>query len=283
MSNLSPTEKEYFEELFGMETGYVLDNVEANITNAKFQSIINDATELDVLSKKYEKYGKSKAKRLRAFWEMEKDESVAKLLNELLNIYALKQQTNGENPEENAIYNQCRNIVQKLSGEKPASKNAISAFLKIDFGEVSFDNINIEDSVKPILEGRLSEAKRGLEAGNPISVIFMCGSILEGLLLAVAQQNPKQFNTCKISPKDEDGKVQSFNKWSLSQFIDVSNNLGYLDIDTKKFSHALRDFRNYIHPFEEMKSGFTPTVNTAKVCLQVLRAAIVSLQNKTEV
>jgi len=277
MANLSPTEKEFFEELFGMETGYILENVEANITNARFRSIVQDTTGLDVMTKKYEKYGKSKAKRLRAFWETEPDEKVANLLDELLNIYALKQQVNNKKPEENAIYKQCRIIVQKLTGKKPTPANAAEEFLQKDFGDVSFDDINIEESIKPILEGRLREAKSGLEANNPMSVIFMCGSILEGLLLAVAQQNPKAFNTCKISPKDDDGKVLPFNKWSLSQFIDVANNLGYLDIDIQKFSHALRDFRNYIHPHEEMKSEFTPNQETAKICLQVLRAAVVSI------
>jgi len=44
MSTLTPTEKEFFEELFGMETGYVLENVEANITNARFRSIVRDTT-----------------------------------------------------------------------------------------------------------------------------------------------------------------------------------------------------------------------------------------------
>ncbi len=280
MSNLSPTEKEFFEELFGMETGWILENVEANITNARFQSIVKDTTEKDILSKTYETYGKSKAKRLRAFWEIESDEKVASLLDELLNIYAFKQQVNGKKPEENAIYKQCRNIVQKLSGKKPSPANAVEEFLQKDFGNVSFNEIDIEKSIKPILEGRLKEAKSGLEANNPISVIFMCGSILEGLLLAIAQQSPKEFNTCTISPKDKEGKVLPFYRWSLSQFIDVANELDYLDIDTKKFSHVLRDFRNYIHPFEEMKSGFTPTPETAKVCLQVLRAAIVSLQKE---
>ena len=278
MSNLSPTEKEFFEELFGMSSGWILKNIEADITNPKFRSIVKDTTGKDIMSKTYETYGKSKAKRLRSFWETESDEKVANLLDELLNIYVLKQQVNGEKPEENAIYKQCRNIVEKLYGKKPSPANAAEEFLQKDFGEVSFDDLDIEDSIKPILEGRLREAKSGLEANNPMSVIFMCGSILEGLLLAVAQQNPKAFNTCKISPKDEERKVLPFNKWSLNQFIDVANNLGYLDIDIQKFSHALRDFRNYIHPFEEMKSGFTPSPETAKVCLQVLRAAIVSLQ-----
>lgn len=263
-----------------METGWILENVDANITNARLQSIVKDTTGKDIMSKTYETYGKSKAKRLRAFWERDVDADVANVLNELLNIYAFKKQTKGEKPEENAIYKQCRNIVQKLSGKKPSPVNAAEEFLQKDFGEVSFEEIDIKESIKPILEGRLREAKSGLEANNPLSVIFICGSILEGLLLAVAQQNPKQFNTCNISPKDEEGNVLLFNKWSLSQFIDVANKLGYLDIDTKKFSHVLRDFRNYIHPFEEMKSGFTPTPETAKVCLQVLRAAIVSLQKE---
>jgi len=280
MSSLSPTEIEFFEELFEMETGYILDNVEANITNAKFQSIIKSATGIDIYHKRFEEKGTSKANRLRVFWEREIDEDIANVLNELLNIYAFKKQTRGENPEENAIYKQCRNIVQKLSGKKPSSANAAEEFLQKDFGEVTFDKIDIEESIKPILAGRLKEARQGLEANNPLSVIFMCGSILEGLLLAVAQQNPKQFNTCNISPKDEEGKVLPFNRWSLSQFIDVANELGYLDIDIKKFSHVLRDFRNYIHPFEELKSGFTPTPETAKVCLQVLRATIVSLQKE---
>lgn len=278
MSTLSPTEKQYFEELFGMETGYILENEGANITNAKFQSIINDATGLDVMSKKFEKYGKSKAKRLRAFWELESNEDIASVLDELLNIYALKKKTKGEKAEENVIYKQCRSIVQKLSGKKATPKDVASAFLSKEFGEVSFNNIDIEESVKPILEGRLREAKRGLKTGNSLSVIFMCGSILEGLLLAIAQKNPKKFNSCKISPKDKDDKVKPFHEWSLSQFINVANELGYLDIDTKKFSHVLRDFRNYIHPFEEMKSGFTPNQETAKICLQVLRAAVVNIQ-----
>ncbi len=41
--------------------------------------------------------------------------------------------------------------------------------------------------------------------------------------------------------------------------------------------HGLRDFRNYIHPYEQMVSGFTPDDHTAKVCFQVLKAALASL------
>jgi hypothetical protein len=63
-------------------------------------------------------------------------------------------------------------------------------------------------------------------------------------------------------------------EWNLSTFIDVAKDLGLIQHDTQKFSHSLRDFRNYIHPFKQMTSGFNPREHTAKICLQVLKAAI---------
>lgn len=44
--------------------------------------------------------------------------------------------------------------------------------------------------------------------------------------------------------------------------------------DVRKFSHTLRDFRNYIHPFQQMSSGLTPNESTAKICMQVLQVAL---------
>jgi len=102
----------------------------------------------------------------------------------------------------------------------------------------------------------------------------LAGSTLEGILLGVATRCPKQFNRSAASPKDKSGKVRPFQEWSLSSFIDVAKDLGLIRVDTHKFSHVLRQFRNYIHPFEQMASGFAPRQHTAKICLQVLRAAI---------
>ena len=68
-----------------------------------------------------------------------------------------------------------------------------------------------------------------------------------------------------------------FHEWSLAQLIDVACEVGMLKPDIKKFSHGLRDFRNYIHPYEQVVSGFAPDEHTAKVCLQVLKATLASL------
>jgi uncharacterized protein with HEPN domain len=81
----------------------------------------------------------------------------------------------------------------------------------------------------------------------------------------------------KGSPKDKTGKVKYFQDWCLSDFINVARELNLLGEDVKKFSHALRDFRNYIHPYQQMSSNFNPDEHTAKICWQVLQTAIIQL------
>lgn len=116
-----------------------------------------------------------------------------------------------------------------------------------------------------------------IKAGVPLAVIFHCGSILEGILLGLAQKNPREFNMSSSAPRKE-GKVKSFPEWSLANFIDVVHNLGYVREDVKKFSHSLRDFRNYIHPYEQASNGFMPSEDTANICYQVLKAAITQIK-----
>ena len=108
----------------------------------------------------------------------------------------------------------------------------------------------------------------------------MCGSILEGVLLNAATKNMARFNQAPASPKDKHGKVKAIHEWTLSSLIDVSFECGLLRLDVKKFSHGLRDFRNYIHPHEQRAAKFDPDAHTARICYQVLRAVFAGLREK---
>jgi hypothetical protein len=67
-------------------------------------------------------------------------------------------------------------------------------------------------------------------------------------------------------------------KWIIANdFINVARDLNLVGEDVKKFSHALRDFRNYIHPYQQMSSNFNPDEHTAQICWKVLQAAITQL------
>lgn len=147
-------------------------------------------------------------------------------------------------------------------------------FLEKEFDDLSTDALGIGFEVSEIINIRIEEIKKCFSAKAYLSVIFLSGSSLEGILLGIAIKFPKEFNQAQSSPKDKELKVRLLHDWTLSQLIDTSYELGIIKEDVKKFSHALRDFRNYIHPYQQVSSGFNPDEHTAKICFQVLKAAI---------
>lgn len=274
MSTLKTIDRQPFEDLLGMSGGYVLD-----FTDATFASFFAESVRCNIHDGRYTTYGTSKAKKLRAFWDLESDQTVAKVLTELLDLWEYKNPKPDE--KDAAKASRCREIVRRLNGNWPPAEVTEKDFLQQDFKNADIDQVPIEASLIPILQARFAEAGRSLHANAPLASIFMCGSVLEGLLLGTALANPRQFNQASASPKDsKTGSVKAFPEWSLAQMIDVACELGFLKLDIKKFSHALRDFRNYIHPYQQMSSQFAPDKHTAEICMQVLRAAIACLSGR---
>lgn len=162
----------------------------------------------------------------------------------------------------------------KIDFEQQKSEVKEDDFLNREFSDISIEKIGLDGTISDVLTSRFDEIQKCFRAKSWLSVIIMIGSTLEGLLLGVALTNPQLFNFSNSSPKTKEGKAKQFHLWTLSNFINVAAEIGLLKEDVKKFSHALRDFRNYIHPFEQMSSKFYPDEKTAKICLQVLNAAI---------
>ena len=271
MSSLKAAEKQYLERLLRMENGYVL-----NYTSSTFPGVFAQH-KVNILEERYQIYGQSKAKTMRAFWEQDSDSIVAPILMEFLDAYEAECDLN-DRVIDGELLEKCRLIVSRLSGEAPSEANkAVESFLDKEFTIPDIHKLPVEPQIATIIEARLNEARAALSAKAYLSVIFLCGSVLEGVLFGVARKHPEKFNRSQDSAKDKEGKVRPFGEWSLAQFIEVACNVKLLDLDVKEFSHGLRDFRNYIHPYKQMKSGFIPDEHTAKVCFQVLKAALASV------
>jgi hypothetical protein len=164
--------------------------------------------------------------------------------------------------------------LEKVEIQEEIEETTENDFLDREFKNVNVQGLGLEGAVTNVLHYRLNEIEKCFSSESPLAVILLAGSTLEGILLGLAIKYPKEFNSSKSSPKDKNGKARPFHEWNLAGFIDVAKDLGLIQHDTHKFSHSLRDFRNYIHPFEQMSSGFNPREHTAKICLQVLKAAI---------
>ena len=154
-------------------------------------------------------------------------------------------------------------------------------FLKLIF-ETPIESIGLEYSLTEILNLRMKEAETSTSIGNSLSSIILIGSIIEGILLGVALEYPSEFNRTKVAPlNNKDGKIKKFNDWSLNEFINSAYELRIINEDVKKFSHVVREFRNYIHPYQQLCSQFYPDKNTALICLQVLKALIAQVSEYT--
>lgn len=272
MSGLNEIDKRYLEKLLGMQSGFVLDYSDATFGNFFARH------KVEIHSDKYQKYGTSKAKKLRAFWELEDDALVGGVLSELLDGYRADCDLNGKECD-TAVLEKCQAIVARLTGKSATAASAETAdtFLDREFTIPNVQKLPVEAMAVPIIQSRLDEARKALQAGAHLSVVFLCGSVLEAVLLGAAQKDPARFNRATASPKTADSSVKRFHEWKLAELIDVAYEVGLLKLDVKKFSHGLRDFRNYIHPYEQMVSGFSPDEHTAKVCFQVLKAALASV------
>lgn len=272
MGNLRTIEKRAFEDLFGMASGYVLD-----FSNNTFAEFFRETANINIYDEKYSFNGDSKAKRLRAFWEIEADHLVGKVLAALLEIWEYE---NADNAQEHLKYEKCYKIVTRLNGLKNPTTDTRESFLNRTIILPDLNKLGLDASVTHILAQRLSEIENGIKSKSALSVIFLCGSILEGVLLGTALKLPEKFNKSTCSPKGDSGKVKPFQNWSLADFINVACDVGILQLDVKKFGHELRDFRNYIHPYQQMASNFSPDQHTANICFQVLKAALADISGE---
>jgi hypothetical protein len=139
MSSLSYREKQRFEKLLGMKTGYVSD-----FSNRTFEEFVWDSVRKDIYDDAYEYASGSKANRLRAFWDKEPDHVLAKLLGDLVD-YA---RDLGAEP---GLIEGCREAVSRLKTSAPVADL---------------------DAIVPNAEGRefevLADAvKKSIEANEP--------------------------------------------------------------------------------------------------------------------
>lgn len=141
-----------------------------------------------------------------------------------------------------------------------------------------WNGIVADAGLRQVLEKRWGEVVVCYKANLHLSTIVLLGSILEAVLLDKMQANPSKANTSKSTPKDKTGTAKHFKEWTLSDFIAVAHDLGLISKNTKDFSHTLREYRNLIHPREQLQTGIFPNDITSQMAFLIVHAALVDLK-----
>jgi hypothetical protein len=178
-------------------------------------------------------------------------------------------QANSRRVRLESLANYCRTAVKFF--ETGALEQKKQLFKGPDLTKIT----QIMPELEPIIQARWLEAQRCQHAGAYLAAVIIMGSILEALLLARCSMSPSDAYQSSAAPKDRNsGKNIALHDWSLSVLIDVSVSKLWLKTDRGGFSHALRQSRNIVHPYEQARSGANFDEATCKVCWQVLNASV---------
>ncbi len=262
------------ESVLQMSGGYVLD-----LTNRTFAEFFREHG-VDIDHQRYAIDGGSKANRLRRFLRTTTPPLTGRVLAGLLE-HRLASGPENLRPEALESY---RRLVVRLGGTVPefpatasvaaaaaADAKAEAALLRRVFRPELFDGLPIDDAMRRSLVDRMDEAGRCIDVNANLAAVILCGSVLEGMCLGYGTRNPERVNRAFAARFNK--PARQLHEWRLNEWIDVLAYLGDLSPNIEKFGHGLRDFRNYVHPAEQLAYHFSPNQHTARIGFQVVVAA----------
>jgi hypothetical protein len=249
----------------GRGAGYVLD-----FSDADYGGFFRDFG-VDIFADRYAGEGNSKGKRLRAFLRATPPPLSGRVLAALLRHRTL----NGKPSPAEADRAEFAAIARRLGGsvatEKSEAPESEDELLQLIFKPQVFERLPVEGSMSKLLVARMEEARRCVDNAAYLSAVILCGSVLEGMCLGYGTRHPEAANRGYAAQYSK--PPPHFHDWKLAQWIEVLGRIGVLSQNVVKFGTALRDFRNYIHPSEQLANRFDPDKHTARIAFQVVVAA----------
>lgn len=257
MSDLSAIEKRKLERALGMSSGYVL-----NFSNRTFQQLFFDSIEIDIYDPKYAHRGGSKANRLRAFWDIESNYLVGKVLGLLLDEWnEFKVLDSPSTPPD-----ECLRIVRRLQQSAPVSD--ISALVP-NASDETFDTLakSVRESIERnepetsldrlhtflIKYLRVLCAKRGIDTSSDKPLHSLTGEYIKALKSEGAIESVMTERILKSSISI----MEAFNRVRNDHSLAHDNQILNYDESLLIFGHVTSSIR-FIQAIEEKLSDKLP-------------------------
>lgn len=253
MANLTYEDKIYLEKYLQMEGGYVLD-----FSNNSLRQFVNDNVRLDIYDNKYDKYGDSKAKRIRAIWDVESDYLIGKLLKSFISYYKAKQIVNPYNFNASKDLEQsCEKIVERLLREEVSSHTDLITPL---YDESDFSKL--ATNIKEYIEK--NEPELALDRLHTFYVKFIRGLCTRHQIVytnseslnAIFGKYIKHLESLNIIESDMTIAILKYSINLLEKYNDVRNN--------KSFAHdnKLLNYKESLYIFDTLArlKGFIDSI-----------------------
>ena len=142
----------------------------------------------------------------------------------------------------------------------------------------SFAALVSDMRMQQINERRWKECVICLENGAPLAALVMMGGLLESLFVSKQKEiSDKSALVAATRAPVVKGQKVPLHKWTLNDYIEVGNELGWIGDAAKRVSAVLRDYRNIIHPEVERAQQAAIELSDARLMWSVTKSLILEL------
>lgn len=120
-------------------------------------------------------------------------------------------------------------------------------------------------NIRNIVERDYDEIQRAYISKCWKSVLILCGGTIEAILTDLLISHDTEAKQAKSAPNKPD-----ISRWDLSELINVAVELELVTEGVKKLSHPVREYRNLVHPGNEIRNKLRFNVEEARISLEVL-------------
>ena len=173
-----------------------------------------------------------------------------------LEDFARTSQRNVELPSVRAYL---ANALGSLKAELDAIEPAAPITVHRDFAFVR------DAALRQILQRDYLEAQRAFAAQCWKSVIILSGGAIEALLLDRLLRDEATAKASSAAPREP-----KLGRWDLADLIKVAVDLQVVGPGLEKLSHTVREYRNLVHPGNELRSKLTAEQEDARIAFGVL-------------
>jgi atypical dual specificity phosphatase len=139
--------------------------------------------------------------------------------------------------------------------------------------EVDFSFIDHE-RLRLVVEDCYHQALSAYNNHLYAATIVLCGGVLEGVLTWALEEKKQQ------SPDSFKSDAKPLPEWGLAKLIDQAVKLGLLGQSASRAAWAVKDFRNYIHPFNMLQGSSRADAALATNVLTAVVEIIRSLRGR---
>lgn len=123
----------------------------------------------------------------------------------------------------------------------------------------------VDPELRALIERDYTEVQRCYVSSCWKSSIILSGAIVEGVLVYLLGVRETAARAARCAPKHSD-----VGRWDFKDLIDVAVELKLVSPAIEKLSHPLRDYRNLVHPGNELRRKLTFGQEEARISLEVV-------------